>query len=140
MKKEHYANEDMLVLLVEDHAPLLRNMTFLLEVSGFTVIPASNGRQAFQQIKRQTPDLIISDIDMPAMNGYDLLHEVRGHRQWKDVPFIFISDKYSYEEFIYGLDLGANYYVPKPFDLQDLLFAIEETLSGPGANRFRDSA
>jgi DNA-binding response OmpR family regulator len=129
-----------LILLVEDYTPLLRNMCFLLEAAGYAVISATDGAQALKLLQGQPPDLIISDIEMPRMDGYELLRQVRAKKQWGNIPFIFISDKYSYEEFLLGLDLGADHYVPKPFDLYDLLFAMEEVMPEATMNGFRDSA
>ena len=129
-----------LVLLVEDYTPLLRNMTFLLEVAGYAVMSATDGTQALKLLQSHPPDLIISDIEMPKMDGYELLRHVRARKQWDNIPFIFISDKYSYEEFLFGLDLGADHYVPKPFDFHDLLFAIEEVMPEAIISDFRDSA
>jgi DNA-binding response OmpR family regulator len=129
-----------LILLVEDHTPLLRNMTFLLEVAGYAVVTATDGAQALEILQNQLPDLIVSDIEMPNKDGYELLRQVRAKKTWNSIPFIFMSDKYSYEEFLFGLDLGADHYIPKPFDFYDLLFAIEEVLPEPIVSRFKDSA
>jgi DNA-binding response OmpR family regulator len=116
------------ILLVEDSVPLLRNAAFLLEIAGYKVLTATNGREGADILRRQRPDLIVSDIEMPEMDGYQFLQNVRADRRWRTIPFIFISGKYELDDLMYGLDLGANDYLPKPFDIYDLLDAIQRTL------------
>jgi DNA-binding response OmpR family regulator len=116
------------ILLVEDSVPLLRNAAFLLEIAGYKVLTATNGREGLDSLRRQRPDLIVSDIEMPEMDGYQFLQKVRADRRWRTIPFIFISGKYELDDLMYGLDLGANDYLPKPFDIYDLLDAIQRTL------------
>ncbi len=113
------------ILLVEDYAPLLRNMAFLLEIAGYRVLTATDGLMALEILHQQTPNVIISDIDMPGMDGYDFLTEVRATPEWETLPFIFISAKYELDDFLYALDLGADEYIPKPCDIVDILDALE---------------
>lgn len=120
-------NAHGLILLVDDHAPLLRNMAFLLEVAGFDVITARSGMEAIDALRQQIPDVIISDVNMPGMDGYELLTRVRSAANWQHLPFIFASAKYEMHDLLYGLDLGANDYIPKPFDIYDVLDAIQRT-------------
>lgn len=119
------------ILLVDDYAPLARNSAFLLNLAGFEVVTASDGLEALDCLRQRTPDLIISDIDMPRLDGYDLLRQVRAQPEWVGVPFIFISGRYTWEDLMLGLELGADDYVPKPFDIYDLLDAIGRTLARP---------
>jgi DNA-binding response OmpR family regulator len=116
------------ILLVEDNPRLLRGMAFLLTIVGFEVEAVSSAEAALTSLQSYVPHLIISDTDMPGMNGYDLLQQVRGCEAWQHTPFIFVSEKYDFENFMFALDLGADEYVPKPFDINDVLDAIERTL------------
>jgi DNA-binding response OmpR family regulator len=116
------------ILVVEDHARLARNMAFLLTVAGYEVTTATDGLRALDALQSQPPDLILSDIDMPNMSGYDLLQTIRSDRRWQHLPFIFVSDKYHYDDLMRGLDMGASDYVPKPFSGDELLLAIQRTL------------
>ena len=116
------------ILLVEDSIPLLRNAAFLLEVAGYKVHTAANGVEGMDILRRQRPDIIISDIEMPQMDGYQFLQKVRADRRFRSIPFIFISGKYELDDLMYGLDLGADDYLPKPFDIYDLLDVIRRTL------------
>ncbi|MBZ0292294.1 MAG: response regulator [Anaerolineae bacterium] len=113
------------ILLVEDHAPLLRSMAFLLKVAGFEVITAGNGRDALLSLETQTPDLIITDTQMPHVDGYQLLEKVRGNGNWSRIPFILMSADYEYDDLMRGLTLGANDYLPKPFDIYDVLDSVQ---------------
>jgi two-component system alkaline phosphatase synthesis response regulator PhoP len=124
----HHNDSLGLVLLVEDHIPLLRNMGFLLEIAGFDVIMTEDGEQALKALGKQTPDLIISDVNMPNVDGFELLRRVRSNAQWRNIPLIFASARYEMEDLMYGLELGANDYVPKPFDIYDMLDAIQRTV------------
>jgi|FLYN01.1.fsa_nt_gi DNA-binding response OmpR family regulator len=116
------------ILLVEDSIPLLRNAAFLLEIAGYRVMTATNGQEGMDSLLRQRPDLIISDIEMPQMDGYQFLQKVRADRRWRSIPFILVSSKYELDDLMYGLDLGADDYLPKPYDIYDLLDAIRRTL------------
>ncbi len=115
------------ILIVDDHLPLLRNLAFLLEVTGFEVLTAANGFEALRILETDCPDLVISDVEMPIMNGFDLLDAMRSNERWQAIPFIFASVRYDLDDLMYGLDLGANDYVPKPYDIFDILDAIHRT-------------
>ena len=120
-------NELGTVLLVDDHLPLLRNMAFLLEVTGFHTLTATNGAEALRLMDSCAPDLIICDVKMPVMDGYEFLKSVRQDSRWQQTPFIFASACYDLDDVLFGLDMGANDYVPKPFDIYDLLDSIQRT-------------
>ncbi|MBZ0303211.1 MAG: response regulator [Anaerolineae bacterium] len=115
------------VLLVDDYLPLLRNMAFLLELTGFHALTATNGAEALALMEAQTPDLIISDIEMPLMNGFEFLSTVRADARWQSTPFILASAHYELDDVLHSLDLGADDYVPKPFDIYDVLDSIHRT-------------
>lgn len=115
------------ILLVDDHLSLLRSTAFLLDVTGFSVITATNGAEALKLMETCRPDFIISDVDMPVMDGFDFLQAVRQDYRWRRIPFMFASEQYELEDLLYGLDLGANDYIPKPFDIYDILDGIQRT-------------
>ena len=113
------------VLLVDDHLPLLRNMAFLLEIVGFDTLTAASGTDALDLMNTCSPDLIISDIDMPGMDGFEFLRAVRADERWHGTPFIFTSTRYGLDDLLLSLDIGADDFVPKPFDIYDVLDAIQ---------------
>lgn len=117
-----------LILLVDDSIALLRKLAFLLEIAGFSVLTAPNGEKALDILRLQTPDLMISDVEMPEMNGYELLQSVRTSRQWRHIPVILTSDKYGLDDLLHALDAGATDYLPKPFDIYDVLDSVKRTL------------
>ncbi len=120
--------EGSTILLVEDHAPLLRNIAFILEVAGFDVMTAHNGAEALALLKRHTPDMIVSDLNMPEVDGAALLQMVRADARWSSLPFIMLSSRYSYDDLMRVLDLGADEFLPKPFDAYELIDAIQMAL------------
>jgi CheY-like chemotaxis protein len=123
--------EGSLILVVEDNPALLRQMNFLLKVAGMEVITAADGCEALAVLQTRTPNLIVSDIDMPNLDGCGLLQHLRADPRWSAIPLILTSERYAYDDLMGALDLGADDYVPKPFDLYDLLDAIARTLPPP---------
>jgi CheY-like chemotaxis protein len=129
MAKINTPTDGALIMVVEDHVALLRDMSFILEVAGFDVISAADGAEALAMMKRQTPDLVLSDIDMPNMDGYELLRQMRTEKKLAAVPCILMSGNDDYEHLMTALDLGAADYLPKPFDAYELIDAIHMALT-----------
>jgi DNA-binding response OmpR family regulator len=121
--------EGALILVVEDHTPLLRDISFILQVAGFDVVSAADGAEALSLMKRQKPDLVLSDIEMPNLNGYDLLRQIRADKKLASIPCIFMSGRDDYDHLMTALDLGAADYLPKPFDAYELIDAIHMALT-----------
>ncbi|MEO8606848.1 MAG: response regulator [Chloroflexota bacterium] len=129
MAKNNNSIDGALILIVEDHVPLLRDIGFILQVAGFDVISASNGTEALDMMRHQIPDLVVSDIEMPNMSGYDLLRQMRNEKKLAAVPCIFMSGEDDYDHLMTALDLGAADYLPKPFDAYELIDAIHMALT-----------
>lgn len=117
------------ILLVEDNAIILDNVSEILEFEGYQTILAKNGTEGLAFAKAEKPDLIISDIDMPLMNGYEMLYGIRNDTEICKTPVVFLSVKNHGQELAYGLEFGADAYVCKPFDLSELLETIEKQLN-----------
>lgn len=113
------------ILIVDDFAPLRRNLAFLLQIAGYDVITAENGAYALEALADERPDLVITDVTMPAMDGYALLNEIRARREWSHLPVILVSCSYALEDVTHALDMGASDYLPKPFDIYDVLDSIQ---------------
>jgi len=113
-----------LILLVDDEPDLLEGLKLRLEVGGYRVLTADNGLTALEVLAETRPDLIISDIMMPVMDGFDFFQAVRSDSRWLEVPFIFLSGSDTKEDVRYGKLLGAEEYVVKPFDPEELQVAI----------------
>lgn len=116
------------ILLVEDNADIRDNTGEILELAGFEVHTAENGKEGFQKALEVSPDIIICDIMMPVLDGYGLLHLVQKNELLKGVPFIFLTAKTERADFRKGMELGADDYLTKPFTDLELMNAIEVRL------------
>jgi two-component system, sensor histidine kinase and response regulator len=118
------------VLVVEDDIHLLEGIRDILELDGYSVLTAENGNHGLEVLNNQTspPDLIVSDIMMPKMDGIQFLKEVRKESRWLDIPFIFLTAKGEKSDYQKGMRLGVDDYVVKPYDPGDLLVKIQSRL------------
>lgn len=117
------------LLIVEDDLNIRESLTDLLEISGFKVSCANNGKQGFEMIVESCPDLVLCDVNMPEMDGFELLGAVNQNFKDKLVPvFLFLTAKVGKEDIRHGLDLGADDYILKPFDHQEILQIIRMRL------------
>lgn len=112
------------ILLVEDDESLMRLLGALLEQEGFKVEMANNGDRALRKLASWLPDLVICDIQMPVLDGFGLLQEVRASEQLKQLPFIFLTGIESEEKRELSQRLGADDYLTKPINRDRLLEAI----------------
>ena len=116
------------LLLVEDHAPLRENLRDMLALEGFKVLTAADGRAGLEMACAQRPDLILCDIMLPGMDGYEVLAHLRRDAQTRALPFIFLTAKGTPPEIRAGMNLGADDYLPKPVSRGDLLKAVRTRL------------
>ena len=118
------------VLIVEDNPTLLENIALELELHDYQVMQADDGKAALQLLETTStpPDIIVSDIAMPEMDGYALLEEVRKHDRWQTIPFIFLTAFDTSNAKRIGKELGVDDYLTKPFEPQDLIVAMENKL------------
>lgn len=117
------------VLLIEDDVVLRENTAELLELSNYKVIKASNGKTGVTQAKKNKPDIIICDIMMPELDGYGVIEKLSKSKTTKHIPFIFLSAKTERSDVRKGMNLGADDYITKPFNEDDLISAIESRLA-----------
>lgn len=110
------------VLVVDDEERILNFLNHKLKASGYTVFTARNGAQGLEQAAAQAPDLVVLDVLMPGIDGFDTLKQLRS---FSSVPVIILSAKESSSDKIKGLSLGADDYLPKPFDPDELVARIE---------------
>jgi signal transduction histidine kinase len=119
------------LMVVEDEMHLLNGIRDILELDDYAVITARHGKEALELLQHSEtpqPDLIVSDIMMPYMDGLSLLEAVRGHQEWVLIPFIFLTAKGERADVQRGKKLGVDDYLIKPFDAEDLLIAVEARL------------
>ncbi|MDI6693751.1 MAG: response regulator [Anaerolineales bacterium] len=119
---------DLTVLIVEDHDILREGLQILLESEGYRVIPAAHGGEALKQMEYLTPDLILSDISMPEMDGYAFYDAVRSRPEWVAIPFIFLTALGDRDSVFASKRLGVEDYLVKPVDRQELVTTIRSRL------------
>ncbi len=117
------------ILLIEDDTVLRENTAELLELSNYEVLTAANGMEGVSLAKSGMPDIIVSDIMMPELDGYGVLEALAKDEQTMYIPFIFLSAKTERKDVRKGMDLGADDYITKPFEEEELLSAIESRIA-----------
>ncbi len=123
------------ILVVEDHDLLLLAIRDILEVEGYEVATAGDGVDALERMRTFVPDLIIADISMPRMDGYRFFEEIRKHPEWIPIPFIFLTARAEREDRLKGKALGAEDYIIKPFDPQELVVVVNSRIGRARAIR-----
>jgi DNA-binding NarL/FixJ family response regulator len=116
------------ILVVDDDLGTRLAISDYLEMCGYSVITAADGQQALEMVDSYRPHLMLTDIVMPRVNGYQLVRSVRQHPSLRLLPVIFLTERNKTEERIQGYQLGADLYLPKPFELQELGAAIRNLL------------
>ena len=118
------------ILLVDDEPDFLDNLSLALEMAGCQPITATDGFEALQALQSQPIDLIVADINMPNMGGYQLFRLIRRNPRWTRIPFLFLTGCrfLSEAEIGYGKALGVDGYLIKPISVNDLLSAIKDKL------------
>ena len=114
-----------LILVVDDELHMVRFVRMNLELEGYRVIEAHNGMEAIDSVKKYQPDLIIMDVAMPVLDGFEALRYIR---QFSQVPVILLTVKDDEEDIIKGLELGADDYVTKPFSPRILMSRVKAVL------------
>ncbi len=113
------------ILVIEDEEDIRLNLAELLTLAQHNVLTAANGKEGVELAQTGQPDLIISDITMPCIDGFGVLHILKKHSATKDIPFIFLTSKSEMGNLRMAMNLGANDYIIKPFEGNDLLSAVE---------------
>jgi DNA-binding response OmpR family regulator len=114
-----------LILVVDDEPRMIRFIRMNLELEGYHVVEAGNGIEALDQVRKHMPDLVVMDIMMPKMDGFEALHLLR---EISTVPVILLTVKGEEEDRIRGLELGADDYVTKPFSPRELISRVHAVL------------
>ena len=120
-----------LLLVVDDNKDIIFNLKILLEKRGYEVITSMSGDKALKTLSTlsNTPDMIISDIMMPNMDGYDFFNAISTHSKWNQIPFLFLTAKSTPEDIRLGKMLGADDYITKPFNEEDLIASVSGKIS-----------
>jgi len=115
------------ILLVDDEVDILEFLKYNLEQDNFEVLVSNNGKDALKKIS-QNPDLIVLDIMMPEMDGFELYQQIKKNKVYQDIPIIFLTAKSGETDEIKGLDLGASDYIQKPISPKKLIARIKSNL------------
>lgn len=116
------------ILLIEDNIEIRENTAEILELAGYKILTAANGKIGVELAFQYTPDLIICDIMMPELDGFGVLHLLARNPNTATIPFVFLTAKTEKNDFRKGMELGADDYITKPFDDVELLKVIETRL------------
>lgn len=118
------------VILVADDSPTIRKfVAFSLAVKGYEIIPVADGMQALEKLPMGNIDLVITDLNMPNIDGYELIRAIRDNEELKEVPIIILSSLSKNEEIEKGMLSGANSYLVKPFDAKRVLYEVSKYLN-----------
>lgn len=120
--------EQKKILLIEDNLDVRENTAEILELAGYQVITAENGKIGVAKAQAELPDLIICDVMMPVLDGYGVLHILSKQSRTAAIPFIYLTAKAEKVDFRKGMNMGADDYLTKPFEELDLLETIERRL------------
>jgi len=118
------------VLIVDDELNIVTALEFLLQKSGYEVMAAQNGDEALKRVESFAPDLVLLDVMMPRISGYEVCRRMRERAEWKHIKIIMLSAKGREAEVSKGVSLGADLYVTKPFSNNELVGKIGELLAG----------
>lgn len=113
------------VLVIDDNTDIRENTAEILQLGGYKVSTAENGKKGVEIALKEKPDVIVCDIMMPELDGYGVLHLLRKHESMQHTPFIFLTAKTERSDFRKGMEMGADDYITKPFDELELLNAVE---------------
>ena len=117
------------ILVVEDTPANIQTLSAILKQEGYQISIATNGRQALQVLERIQPDLILLDIMMPEMDGFETCEQIKASTAWREIPIIFLTAKTETADIVHGFELGAVDYVPKPFSSHELLARVKTHLT-----------
>ncbi len=117
------------ILIAEDEPDIRELVLFMLRFAGYEVVAATNGEEAVQTASREIPDLILLDVRMPRMTGYDACRLIKANPALHNVPVVFLSAKGQEAEIQSGLDAGAEEYLLKPFSPAELTNRVRGILS-----------
>jgi DNA-binding NarL/FixJ family response regulator len=116
------------VLVIEDEPDTRENLLTMLEMEGFQPLVAPHGRAGVELARRELPDLILCDISMPELDGYGVLEALRSSSETSSIPFIFLTAKGDLKDLRMGMNLGADDYLSKPAEVEEILAAIRSRL------------
>jgi len=116
------------ILVVDDEPHIVKLVEMRLKASGYDVISSHDGRQCLDMVRSEKPDLIILDLMLPSLNGYEVCHALRSDPVHKNIPIVMLSAKGKFNDMKTGLEKGVDAYVAKPFKTETLLGILKGLL------------
>jgi DNA-binding NarL/FixJ family response regulator len=116
------------ILIVDDDLGIRLSVSDYLELAGYSVVMSENGQNALAMVSQYQPHLIVTDVTMPQMDGYELIRQVRRQPAFRLLPVIFLTARTNTDERIKGYQLGCDAYLPKPFELNELSAVVRNLL------------
>jgi DNA-binding response OmpR family regulator len=120
------------ILIVDDEPSIVLSLEFLMKREGYEVSVAPDGEEALQTLARRTPDLVILDIMLPRLNGFEVCQQIRADARWRGIKVVMLTAKGRETEVTKGLGVGADAYVTKPFSTRDLVAQVKRLLEQVG--------
>ncbi len=120
------------VLVIEDEESILLSLEFLLGKEGYAVATARDGAAALQELEKATPDLVLLDVMLPLVDGFELCRLIRGNPRSRDARILLLTARGRETEIARGMALGADAYMTKPFSTRDLMDRVRQLLAGAG--------
>ena len=116
------------ILIADDEADIVETLAFMLEAQDFNVITANDGEDALLKAKEKRPDLILLDVMMPKINGYKVCRLLKFDKQYNHIPILMLTARSQDEDRAIGEETGADEYITKPFDIEEVVEKVKEYL------------
>ncbi len=117
------------ILVVDDEADLVETIRFPLEMEGFNVLVSYNGEDALNQARKENPDLILLDLMLPKLDGYKVCRLLKFDERYKHIPILMLTAKTQEKDKLLGKETGADEYITKPFDIDELMKKVKAYLN-----------
>ncbi len=128
------------ILVVDDEPVVVKTLSKAIRRQGFDVVSAADGEEALEKVRSTKPDLVILDIQMPKLDGTEVLQRIKGSPETASLPVIMLTAKAGDEDILKGYKYGANYYIPKPFKMDEVLKGIAmifQSIAEEASRRFK---
>ena len=119
------------ILIVDDEPNIVIPLQFLMEQNGYNILVAQSGEEALEMISKEKPDLVLLDIMLPGVDGFEVCEIVRLNPEWRNIKIIFLTAKGRDVDIAKGMVLGADEYITKPFSNQQIIDAVKKLLEEP---------
>ena len=117
------------ILIVDDEMDLVETVRFPLEMEGYHVLVSYNGEDALNQARKENPDLILLDLMLPKLDGYKVCRLLKFDDRYKHIPILMLTAKFQEKDKVLGMETGANEYITKPLEMDDLLKKVKAYLN-----------